>query len=76
MKKANDEKDTLKEEYDLRKLKVRRVGPERKGFGEVVRLAPDVAEVFPNADSVNDALRNLIQVAKAIKSPDSKENAA
>jgi hypothetical protein len=30
----------------------------------VVVLDPEVAEVFPNAASVNDALRSLAQIAK------------
>jgi hypothetical protein len=39
-------------------------GPGRKGFGDVARLEPDVAEAFPNADSVNEALRSLIRVSQ------------
>jgi hypothetical protein len=30
----------------------------------VVVLAPDVAAVFPNAESVNEALRALVQIAR------------
>ena len=30
----------------------------------VVVLAPDVASVFPDAESVNDALRALVQIAR------------
>ena len=57
--------DELLAEYDLKSLRVRKVGPERKGFGRsVVRLEPDVAEVFPDADSVNEALRILIRVSR------------
>lgn len=57
--------DELRPEYDLRALQVRKVGPERKHFGRsVVQLAPDVAEVFPDAESVNEALRFLIRVTK------------
>ena len=57
--------DELRSEYDLRALEVRKVGPERKHFGRsVVQLAPDVAEVFPDAESVNEALRFLIRVTK------------
>jgi hypothetical protein len=59
-----DKADELRPEYDLRSLRVRKVGPERTGFGEFVRLAPDVAEVFPNAESVNEALRFLIRVTR------------
>jgi len=32
--------------------------------GTVVVLAPDVAEVFPDSESVNEALRALIKVAR------------
>lgn len=56
--------DELEPEYDLKRLRVRKLGPRRKGFGNVVRLEPDVAEAFPNADSVNEALRSLIRVSK------------
>jgi len=64
MKKAETEDDELRPEYDLRTLRVRRLGPGRKRFGDVVRLEPDVAEAFPDADSVNEALRFLIRVTK------------
>ena len=62
MKKVKTNKnDELRPEYDLRSLRVRRLGRGRKSFGDVVRLEPDVAEAFPNADSVNEALRSLIR---------------
>lgn len=65
MKKVKTIVDDLKPEYDLKKLRVRRMGPGRKSFGEsVVRLEPDVSEVFPNAESVNEALRFLIRIAR------------
>ena len=59
--------DELRPEYDLKSLRVRRLGPGRKGFGSVVRLEPDVAEVFPDAESVNEALRFLIRITKENK---------
>ena len=51
MKKVKPEmKARLRPEYDLKRLQVRRLGPGRKSFGSwVVRLEPDVAEVFPSA---------------------------
>jgi hypothetical protein len=66
MKKVNPEmKDQLRPGYDLRSLQVRKLGPGRKSFGgSVVRLEPDVAEVFPSAESVNEALRFLIRITK------------
>ena len=71
MKKAETEMDDeLRPEYDLASLHVRRLGPGRKSFGgSVVRLEPDVAEVFPDADSVNEALRFLIRITKENKPP-------
>jgi|688.fasta_scaffold870128_2 hypothetical protein len=57
--------DDLRPEYDLKSLRVRKVGPQRAGFGgHFVQLAPDVAEVFPDADAVNEALRFLIRVTR------------
>lgn len=57
--------DELREEYDLKSLRVRKFGRARNSFGNVtVRLEPDVALVFPDADSVNEALRFLIRVTK------------
>lgn len=61
--------DELRQEYDLTRLRVRKLGPGRKSFGDVVRLEPDVAEAFPNADSVNEAPRSLIRISKD-KAPD------
>lgn len=61
--------DDLRPEYDLRSLRVRKLGPGRKGFsGLSVFLEPDVAEVFPNSESVNEALRFLIRITKENKS--------
>ena len=60
--------DELRPEYDLKSLRVRKVGPERKSFGgPSVRLEPDVAEVFPDSDSVNEALRFLIKITREKK---------
>jgi len=62
MKKVESElEDELRPEYDLR---VRKLGPGRKSFGDVVRLEPDVADAFPDANAVNQALRFLIRVTK------------
>lgn len=60
----NEMDDDLRPEYDLRSLRVRKVGSKRTGFGAFVQLAPDVVEVFPNAESVNEALRFLIRVTR------------
>jgi hypothetical protein len=65
MKKVKANKnDELRPEYNLKSMRVRKLGPGRKRFGDVVRLEPDVAKAFPSADSVNEALRFLIRVSK------------
>ncbi len=57
--------DELQPEYNLRSLQVRKLGAGRKSFGRsTVRLEPDVAEIFPDADAVNEALRFLIKVMR------------
>jgi hypothetical protein len=74
--------DDLRTEYDLKSLRVRRLGPGRKGFaGTTVQLEPDVAEMFPDSDAVNEALRFLIRVmrdnqAVAPTTPANNSNAA
>lgn len=60
----NETEDELRPEYDLQNLRVRRLGPERKKFCNTVRLEPDVIAAFPNAETVNEALRYLIEIAK------------
>jgi hypothetical protein len=63
MNKVNEEMDELRAEYDLKSLRVRKFGSGRKNFGNVtVRLEPDVAEIFPDADAVNETLRFVIRV--------------
>ena len=57
--------DELRPEFDFRALRVVARGPGRKRPHErTVRLAPDVAETFPDSQSVNEALRFLIRVTK------------
>jgi hypothetical protein len=62
--KKDELEDDLRPEYDLSTLRVRKLGPSRKSFGDVIKLEPDVAGAFPNADAVNEALRFLIRVTK------------
>lgn len=62
--KKDELEDELRSEYDLSTLRVRKLGPGRKSFGDVIKLEPDVAGAFPNADAVNEALRFLIRVTK------------
>lgn len=64
-KHKTEEEDDLRPEYDFHALRIIARGPGRKRPGEVtVSLAPDVAEVFPDADSVNEALRFLMRITE------------
>jgi len=46
-----DDDSELRPEYNLRNLRVRRVGSKRSDFGNyTIHLAPDVAEVFPDPE--------------------------
>ncbi|HLB48684.1 MAG TPA: hypothetical protein VJL59_16880 [Anaerolineales bacterium] len=59
--------DDLRPEYDFSQLKgvVRGKYVDRYKAGtNLVLLAPDVAEIFPTDEAVNDALRLLIKIAK------------
>ena len=76
MKKDNLQmEDDLRPEYNLKNLRVRRLGSERKSFaGQIVRLDPDVAEIFPNDDSVNEALRFLMRIMQQNQDSIPKKN--
>jgi len=66
MKKAGKKSDELRREYDLSKLKGKARGKYHKratAGTNLVLLEPDVAEAFPNASAVNEALRMLADVA-------------
>lgn len=70
MKKANktEAADELRTEYDLSKLKGGVRGKYAKRFQagtNLVLLSPDVAPYFPDAKSVNAALRSLVGIAEA-----------
>lgn len=56
----------MRSEYDLSKLKGRTRGKYAERYREgtnLVLLESDVQEAFPDAESVNEALRMLIKVA-------------
>lgn len=61
---SQDDKDTMRDEYDFSKG-VR--GKHHKAYRQgtnVVLLEPDVAEVFRDSDSVNQALRTIARLAR------------
>lgn len=52
-------------EYDLKSLRVRRMGEGRRQFGgKIIELESDAAVVFHNAATVNAALRFLIKLTQ------------
>lgn len=60
-----DLNDELETEYDFSKLKIRKVGIGRKLLqNNSIQLDLDVAKVFPDSESVNQALRFLIRITK------------
>ncbi len=69
MKKKGDTKldDDLRAEYDFYKLKGGIKGKYAKQYHagtNLVLLAPDVARIFPTDEAVNEALRQLMKIAK------------
>ncbi len=57
--------DEMEPEYDLKSLRVRRVGvgrAEKSNYGII--LDSDVAKDFPSSESVNEALRMLSRIIK------------
>ena len=64
---SEDLNDDLRPEYDLAELKVRRVGEGRRLMNQI-KLDVDVARVFPDSDSVNEALRFLIRITEQHRS--------
>ncbi|TAN43835.1 MAG: hypothetical protein EPN22_08835 [Nitrospirae bacterium] len=60
-------KEEIRKEYkreDLGKGIRGKYYEEYKKGTNLVLLSPDVAAAFPNDDSVNDALRNLMKIAR------------
>lgn len=64
-KSRKDLDDDLRPEYDFSQMRVVARGPKRKvPKSKIVHLQPDVAKTFPDDESVNEALRLLIRLAK------------
>jgi len=74
MKKMSKDPDML-EEYDFSKG-IREKYAKRYAEGtNVVVIEPDVAKIFPDHDSVNQALRSLAEIIKRQKNlPKTKNN--
>lgn len=57
----------LEDEYDLSQLAILpkgRYAPERRAGKNLVVLAPDVAQAFPDDETVNEALRLVLKISK------------
>lgn len=68
MEKKPELDDELRSEYDMKQLLKGAVrGKYAQQFAEgtnLVMIEPDLAEAFPNAESVNDALRLVLQLSQ------------
>jgi len=74
----NEMDDELRPEYDLSKLKGGIKGKYTSKYKEgtnFILLAPDVAEIFKDNESVNEALRLLIKIAGETYSKTAQPNA-
>ena len=65
------DENNLREEYDLSLLKggVRGKYYDLANGGNIVCIDPDLASMFPDAASVNRALRMLAETARAATTP-------
>ena len=64
-KDGETDRDELLPEYDLRSLRIRKLGPSRMTFPtHGVFSEPDVASIFPDSNSVDEALRFLMRFAR------------
>ena len=65
MKKASDKKKStrMRLEYDFSKGVRGRYARRFRDGSNVVLLAPDVAEMFPDSESVNKVLRKLVRAS-------------
>ena len=61
---SNRLKDTMRPEYDMRGGERGRYAKRFQGDVKMVALEADVAAAFPDAESVNAALRVILRAAK------------
>ncbi len=77
MKKATRKKDSgLRREYDFSELRGGVRGKYYRRFAEgtnLVLLDPDIADAFPDAKAVNDALRVIVKVASKRVRPNKRK---
>lgn len=55
--------DDLRPEYDLKSMRVRKLGSRRRSFGgTTVQIDPDVAAMFPNAITVTQSALGIVYI--------------
>lgn len=64
MKKEKKHDDEMLSEYDFSGGERGKYAKDYVSGTNVVLLSPDVAEAFPNAEAVNNALRALVNIAR------------
>ena len=64
MKPENNDSDDMREEYDFSKGVRGKYAKRYSEGSNVVVLDPDVANIFKDSESVNDALRSLAEIAQ------------
>lgn len=72
-KRVKNDDYELREEYDLAQMVIvpkGRFEPGRRKGKNVVVLAPDLAQAFPDDTSVNQALRLVLQISRIPKGHD------
>ena len=70
MKKANNDNDDLRPDYDFASMKGGVRGKYFRRFREgtnIVLVEPEVAEAFPTEDAVNEALRGVLNTTRAVR---------
>jgi hypothetical protein len=79
MKKTNDLNDEMRAEYDFASMRggVRGKYVERlRRESNIVVLEPEVAAAFPTGESVNAALRGILDTARTVRSHGGLPNTA
>lgn len=78
-KRTNPDDYELRDEYDLAKMTIvpkGRYAPHRRAGKNIVLLEPDIARAFPTDETVNEALRLVIEIARVPEKRKTKNNRA
>ena len=67
---AMNEEPEMLVEYDFRGGQRGRYAVRYAQGTNLVALSPDVAAVFPDSEAVNEALRNLVKIARQSVNPE------